>query len=72
MPSPLPTEFDLGYLPLPGWNNVIFEKIVLSNFVTGEQLNKLRLKVVAFCVCMHVFNDRERADCPKKTILGRK
>ncbi len=23
-------------------------------------------------VCMYVFNDRERTDCPKKTILGRK
>ncbi len=24
-----------------------------------------------FNVCMHVFNGRERTDCPKKTILGR-
>ncbi len=39
-------------------------------------VNSQRSAVVAVglsvFVCMYVFNDRERTDCPKKTILGRK
>ncbi len=41
-----------------------FKCVLLMCYATACYFNTV--------VCMYVFDDRERTDCPKKTILGRK
>ncbi len=46
--------------------------LTLCKGVLNKSHYTLRFGINGVDVCIYVFNDRERTDCPKKTILGRK
>ncbi len=72
-----------GILMIMRVGNTLVQRRGLSQEILGigaggvvcwfEVLHGIKFLYLLFMyVCMPVFNDRERTDCPKKTILGRK